>query len=80
MPSFTKCPCCNDNEHDVVPQHDIMITQTLNESGVINYLATYYYCPITQELYEDEELQRANMQTVESIIKESMDGRKDDKS
>lgn len=79
MQQFTKCPCCNDNEHGEVPSHDIMMTQALIETGAISYLAMYYYCPITDELYEDEDMQNEHMQMVENIIKESTNGTGNDR-
>ena len=72
MPPFQKCPCCNDNEHEYVQTHEIMVVQVPETTGVLNYIAQYYYCPITQEIYEDEELQREHMRFIEESLKENV--------
>lgn len=69
MQNVMKCPCCNDNEHMGAPIHDIMMTQVFESSGAANYLARYYYCPITDEIYLDEELMKEHDNIIREVLK-----------
>lgn len=76
MDQVFKCPCCNDNEHQDPPYHDQLMTQTFEESGAYTYLATYYFCPFLQEMYEDEQLERKNNNILQEMINIDRDKRR----
>ena len=74
MQGITKCPCCNDNEHMGAPPHDIMMTQIFESCGAANYIARYYYCPILDEIYLDDELRAEHENIIKEVLKEKTDG------
>ena len=69
MNQMLRCPCCNDNEHQNPPYHDQLMTQVVEECGAFRYVARYYFCPVLQEMYEDEQLVNEHESIIQELIR-----------
>lgn len=76
MNQVYRCPCCNDNEHQNPPYHEQLMTQIVEEYGAYTYLATYYFCPVLQEIYVDEQLEKQNDNILQEMINIDRDKRR----
>ena len=77
MKQGDRCPCCFDTDHQNSPIHDLVMTQVVEERGDgTPYVARYYYCPVVNEMYEDEELFESNVLAMENAGR--MNERKND--